>query len=249
MCFDIDAEPPVRAIAGAAVSHDELTLSAADGNRLTAFLATPEEPAARGVVIFPDVRGLYRFYEELALRFAERGIAAIAFDYFGRTAGTGARGDDFDYGPHRDETTDDGVQSDARAAIERLRETGIESVVSIGFCFGGRASWVAAASGQGLVGSVGFYGSPTRRRGGASVVERVDAIACPILALQAGDDASISAADNAEFERALTDGGVEHEIVVYPGAPHSFFDRKQDEFAEASDDAWRRVLAFIDAYA
>jgi len=249
MCFDIDSEPPVRAIAGAAVSHDELTLAAAGGNRLSAFLATPEEPAARGVVIFPDVRGLYRFYEELALRFAERGTAAIAFDYYGRTAGTGARGDDFDYGPHRDETTDDGVQADARAAIERLREAGVGSVVSVGFCFGGRASWVAAASGHGLVGSVGFYGSPTRRRGGPSVVERIDAVACPILALQAGDDASISAEDNAEFERALTDGGVEHEIVVYPGAPHSFFDRKQDEFAEASDDAWRRVLGFIDAYA
>ena len=38
-------------------------------------------------MILPDVRGLYRFYEELALRFAERGHAAIAFDYFGRTAG------------------------------------------------------------------------------------------------------------------------------------------------------------------
>ena len=41
------------------------------------------------MVILPDVRGLYRFYEELALRFAERGIAAVAFDYFGRTGGRG----------------------------------------------------------------------------------------------------------------------------------------------------------------
>ena len=42
--------------------------------------------------------------------------------------------------------------------------------------------------------------------------------------------------------------GVEHELVVYDGAPHSFFDRKQAEFADASDDAWRRVLAFVDAH-
>jgi carboxymethylenebutenolidase len=249
VCFDADSAPPVRAIAGAAVSHDELTLTAADGNRFRAFLATLDDPTTRGVVIFPDVRGLYSFYEELALRFAERGISAIAFDYYGRTAGPSARGDDFDYGPHRDQTTDLGVQSDAAAAIEQLRETGVESVVSVGFCFGGRASWVAAASAHGLAGSVGFYGSPTRRRGGPSVIERVDEISSPILALQAGDDAGISAEDNAEFERALTEGGVEHEIVVYDGAPHSFFDRKQDEFAEASDDAWRRVLAFIDAHA
>jgi carboxymethylenebutenolidase len=48
------------------------------------------------------------------------------------------------------------------------------------------------------------------------------------------------------FERALTDAGVEHELVTYGGAPHSFFDRKYEEFADASDDAWRRVLAFVE---
>jgi carboxymethylenebutenolidase len=249
MCFDTDSAPPVRAIAGAAVSHDDLTLTAADGNRFRAFLAAPESPAARGIVIYPDVRGLYRFYEELALRFAERGIAAIAFDYFGRTAGLGARDDDFEYAPHVDQTTDDGVQADARAAVGGLRGLGSESVFSVGFCFGGRASWVGAASALGLAGSIGFYGSPTRRRGGPSVIERIDAVECPILALQAGDDAGITADDNAAFEQALSGAGVEHEIVVYDGAPHSFFDRKQDEFAEASEHAWRRALAFIDAHA
>jgi len=47
----------------------------------------------------------------------------------------------------------------------------------------------------------------------------------------------------------LTAAGVEHEIVTYDGAPHSFFDRRQEDFAEASEDAWRRVLEFIDRYA
>ena len=70
MCFDTDSLPPIPVISGAAVSHDDLVLEASDGNRLAAFSATPDEPAAVGVVILPDVRGLYRFYEELALRFA-----------------------------------------------------------------------------------------------------------------------------------------------------------------------------------
>ncbi len=249
MCFDTDSEPPIPRIAGAAVSHESLTLQAADGNELAAFVATPDGAAATGVVIFPDVRGLYHFYEELALRFAERGHAAIAIDYFGRTAGVSKRDDDFEYMPHVDQTTDEGVQADAHAAVEKLRQLGVASVFSIGFCFGGRASWVAAASGHGLSGSVGLYGSPTRQRGGPSVIERIDSIGCPILALQAGDDAGITADDNAAFERALTAAGIEHELVVYDGAPHSFFDRKQAEFADASDDAWRRTLAFIDAHA
>jgi carboxymethylenebutenolidase len=80
-------------------------------------------------------------------------------------------------------------------------------------------------------------------------VQRAAQIECPILALQAGDDQGITAEDNAVFERALTDAGVDHEIVTFAGAPHSFFDRKQAEFADASADAWRRALAFVDAKA
>src|SRR5438874_12438793 len=118
MCFDTDSVPPIPVIAGAAVSHDELELEAADGNQFTAFLATPDEPTSTGIVVLPDVRGLYRFYEELALRFAERGHAAIAIDYFGRTAGVGTRDDDFEYRPHVEATTAEGIQADVRAAVE-----------------------------------------------------------------------------------------------------------------------------------
>jgi carboxymethylenebutenolidase len=245
MCFDIDSEPPIPRIAGAAVSHDDLVLTAADGNSFAAFLAAPDEPATTGVVIFPDVRGLFHFYEELALRFAERGHLAVAIDYFGRTAGVAKRDAEWEYMPHVEQTTQAGIKADAAAAVDELRARGATSIFSVGFCFGGSASWLAAASGFGLAGSIGFYGSPTRERGGPSVVQRVAEIDCPILALQAGDDQGITAEDNAAFEHALTEAGVEHEIVVYDGAPHSFFDRKQEDFAEASDDAWQRTLAFI----
>ena len=94
MCFELDSLPPIPVISGAAVSHQDLVLESDDGNRFAAFLATPEEPSQIGVVILPDVRGLYRFYEELALRFAERGYTALAFDYFGRTAGAEKRGEE-----------------------------------------------------------------------------------------------------------------------------------------------------------
>jgi len=248
MCFDVDSAPPIPVLAGAAVSHDDLVLTAADGTDFAAFIATPEEPARAGIVILPDVRGLYRFYEELALRFAERGYAALALDYFGRTAGAAKRDDDFEYMPHVEQTTDDDVQADTRAAVEHLRGLGVESVFTVGFCFGGRASWLAAASGHGLAGAIGFYGNPTRDRGARSAVQRASQIEAPILALQAGADENITAEDNAVFERALADAGVEHELVTYDGAPHSFFDRKQEAFANASDDAWRRVLAFVDSH-
>jgi carboxymethylenebutenolidase len=51
------------------------------------------------------------------------------------------------------------------------------------------------------------------------------------------------------FEEALEAAGVEHEVVSYEGAPHSFFDRKYEEHAQASEDAWRRTLEFIERHA
>ena len=124
MCFELDSLPPVPVISGAAVAHEDIVLKAADGNRFAAFAAAPDEPASVGVVILPDVRGLYRFYEELALRFAERGIAAVAFDYFGRTAGVGKRDDEFPYMDHVAETTPEGIQADVAAAAAHLRAHG-----------------------------------------------------------------------------------------------------------------------------
>ncbi len=245
MCFDLDSLPPVPRIAGAAVSHNDIELEAADGNRFAAFEATPDEPNGIGVVILPDVRGLYRFYEELALRFAERGFDAVAVDYFGRTAGAAKRGDDFEYAPHVAQTTREGIQADVRAAVERLRP-GTRAIFTVGFCFGGRNSWLAAASGHGLAGAVGFYGNPGERDGAPGPTQRAAELEAPILALQAGADQNITAEMNEAFERGLTDAGVEHELVTYEGASHSFFDRRYEEFAEASEDAWRRVLEFLE---
>jgi len=242
VCFDLDSSPPVPVIRGAAVSHEALTLRAADGNTFAAFFAAPDEQAEVGVVILPDVRGLYRFYEELALRFAERGYAAVAFDYFGRTAGASKRGEDFEYRSHVEQTTTPTVQADVAACIAHLREHGAQTIFTVGFCFGGRQSWLAAADQDGLAGAVGFYGRP------AEAAERAEELKAPILALQAGADQNITPEDNAAFEQALEAAGVEHELVAYEGAPHSFFDRKQEEFAAASENAWAKVLAFIAAH-
>jgi carboxymethylenebutenolidase len=241
MCFDLDSLPPVPVIAGAAITHEDLELEAADGTSFAAFHASPDGGGDVGVVVLPDVRGLYRFYEELALRFAERGYRAVAIDYFGRTAGVAKRGDDFEYREHVDQTTPAGIQADVRAAVDFLREQGCRSIFTVGFCFGGSNSWNAAASGHGLAGAVGFYGRPAR-------VERIADIAAPVLALMGGADAAIPVEDVEAFDRALAGAGVEHEVKVYDGAPHSFFDRKQEEFAAASADAWERLLAFVERY-
>jgi carboxymethylenebutenolidase len=238
MCFDDDSAPPISPISGAAVSHTDLTLEAADGNTFAAFLAEAEETGP-GVVILPDVRGLYRFYEELALRFAERGITALAFDYFGRTAGVEKRDNDWDYMPLVQQLTTEQVQADVAASVAHLRSLGCDPIFTVGFCYGGSGSWAAAASGHGLAGAVGFYGRPGR------MIDLVPQLDAPILALQGGDDAGIPHEDNVAFEEALSAAGKDYELIEFEGAPHSFFDRKQEDFQAASDQAWQRTLDFI----
>lgn len=248
MCFDADSMPPLPPVSGAEIEHRDFTLAAADGTAFSAFEAV-SGMSGPGVVVLPDIRGLYRFYEELALRFAVEGYDAVAIDYFGRTAGLGKRDDDFEWQPHVAAATEAGVREDTAAAVAHLRSGDPDrAVFTVGFCFGGSNSWHQAASGHGLSGAVGFYGHPTRPDrplGAPPVVERVDDIACPILGLMGGADPGIPAEEVAIFEAALQRAGVPHEIITYPGAPHSFFDRKQEEFAAESRNAWHRVLGFI----
>jgi carboxymethylenebutenolidase len=244
MCFDHDSEPPVAA-GDRAVTTRDLTLTADDGNVLMAFEAVGEEPSDAAVVVLPDVRGLFQFYKDLATRFAQAGHDAMAIDYFGRSAGLGERPNDWDHMPHVAATTLDGIRDDTAAAVAMLRSNDPDrAVFTVGFCFGGSNSWHQAASGLGLSGAAGFYGRP-RRSDSDAVIDRVAEMTCPILALMGGDDPGIPQETVDEYEKALEAAGVAHEVVVYPGAPHSFFDRKYEDFADESADAWGRVLEFI----
>src|ERR1700744_526890 len=139
MCFEFDALPPElpegRAITAGGAAAESLPLTAADGNKFAAALAESPEPSGPGVVILPDVRGLYRFYVELAERLAAAGHHAIAFDYFGRTAGAEERGEDFEWLPHVKQPTIENIQADLGAAREALADrTGATRFASVGFC-------------------------------------------------------------------------------------------------------------------
>lgn len=254
MCFAFDASPPylpsdlaLAPVAGGAAA-ELLELTSADGTSFSASMAPTSESKGPGVVILPDVRGLYPFYSELTERFAQAGHDAIAIDYFGRTAGLGPRDEDFDFWPHVGESEPELIQQDAAAAVGALQErTGVDEVVSVGFCFGGAQSLLAGTNGDlGLAGVVAFYGALNGERLGiTSPPDVVDQMGVPILGLYGGADQGIPVDQVEAFDAALEAAGKDHEITIYDGAPHSFFDRKADEHAEACEDAWRRTLAFL----
>ncbi|MBF6590652.1 MAG: dienelactone hydrolase family protein [Ktedonobacterales bacterium] len=255
MCFDVNAEPPMPPISGGEVRGEELVLTSMDGTKFSAFAAHGVSeliPSRSGIVILPDVRGLYRFYRDLALRFASAGIEAVAIDYFGRTAGLTPREDDFDFWPHVQQTQPETVAADVASAVAYLRQTPSASqraIFTVGFCFGGGNSFLQAANRLGLAGVIGFYGSPRARQEGAKgPIDHVSEFACPVLGLFGGADQGIPVDSVHEFDAALAAAGVAHEIVIYPDAPHSFFDRKQEEYTKESTDAWQRMLDFIQRY-
>jgi carboxymethylenebutenolidase len=247
MCFDHDSRPPIAPIAGGALDGRLVEISAPDGNRFAGFRARPTAPSGAGVAILPDVRGLHPFYEELALRFAERGIDALAIDWFGRTAGIERRGADFEYMPHVSATTWDGIAADTAGGVSTLRAEGIDRIFTIGFCMGGRMSFLASTLGLDLAGAIGLYGTlqGAWRNDAPAPLDRLDAIESPILGLFGGADQGITADAVAAFEEGLAERGTAHRIVTYPGAPHSFFDRKAEEFAKESAAAWDEVMGFI----
>jgi carboxymethylenebutenolidase len=250
MCYDADARPPLPPIRGAAVDAGEVTLTSADGTRVAAYAARAGEPSGAGIVILPDVRGLHPFFEELAMRFAEGGVDAIAIDYFSRTAGTGRRGPDFDHPTHIPLTRPDTLNADVAAAAAYLRSPeggSVERLYTVGFCFGGRLSFLQAASGIDPSGVIGFYGWPvgTNRAGLPAPADEAPRFTCPVLAIWGGADEGIKPEAVRTFDQAMDGAGVEHTTVVYPGAPHSFFDRTAAEHAQASADAWRQMLGFM----
>ena len=250
MCYDDDARPPLPQIRGAALDAGELTLTAADGTHVAAYVARASAPSGAGIVILPDVRGLHPFFEELALRFAEAGVDAIAIDYFSRTAGPGRRGADFDHDPHIPLTRHETLNADVAAGAAHLRSPAggaVRRLYTVGFCFGGRLSYLQAASGIGPDGVIGFYGWPvgTNRAGLPAPVDEAARFTCPVLAIWGGADRGIGPDAIAAFDAALDAAGKAHRTVVYPDAPHSFFDRTAGEHAEASADAWRQMLDFM----
>lgn len=246
MCHDADSrapipDPPVTTATGA----DDI-LTAGDGARFRIHLATPDEAAATAILVLPDVRGVHDFYRDLALQLAQQGHCALVVDYFGRSAGPDAReGDDFDYMAHLPTLTMAGLADDFATALAHLRAaSGGKPAFTLGFCFGGRQSYMAGALGLGLAGSIGFYGAVSEQRGMPGALDLVDQLSNPILGLQAGLDEQLNA-DVPAFQAALSDRGIAHEFVVYPGAPHSFFDRKYEAHADTCADAWARVKRFL----
>ena len=253
MCFDLDSHPPIPPIAGGALDSSRPTLDRGRRQPRGGVPGAGRWPGGAAVVLLPDVRGLHPFYEELALRFAEHGIDALAIDWFGRTAPDDDRGEGFEYMPHVAATTWGGISADIAAGAGTCRSTAAARRPAAA-----RGLHARLLHGRADVVPGGTLGSAWRASSGSTARSPVRgattprrrwtwpaSIASPVLGLFGGADGAITPEAIAAFDAALTSTGTPHRLVSYEGAPHSFFDRKAAEFADASASAWAETLAFI----
>jgi carboxymethylenebutenolidase len=249
MCYDDKARPPIPPGDTVPAFGEDIVLTASDGNRFSAYFASPGTPSIAQVIVYPDVRGLHQFYKELALRFAEVGIAALAIDYFGRTAGLTSRAEPFDFMPHVKQVEYATFTRDVSAALQYLKDRagGAKPTFVIGFCMGGSFTLATGTNSDfSFAGLIPFYAGITRTFGDmGTILDLAHNVKYPVMGIFGGADTGIPEDKVKALDEELDVAGVEHEIRVYEGAPHSFFDRNADQFADASADAWRRVLEFI----
>src|SRR5207245_6905929 len=131
-------------------------------------------------------------------RFASAGVSAIAFDYFGRSAGTDRRADDFEYMPHVRQTRPQTVYSDIAASRDHLeRQTRVRRTFILGFCFGGRLAFLQSAELPGIAGVIGFYGRLGKRENETwpAPADEAKRMGAPVRGLLGGAGPSLASAD------------------------------------------------------
>lgn len=219
------------------------------------FEAVPDEPRA-AVVVIQEVFGVTDHIEDVTRRAADAGFYAVAPHLFHRTGSPKLPYDDFQQViPHMAKLTDDGIVADVDAVISHLNEAGwgTPRVGLVGFCFGGRISFLVATA-RPLGAVVGFYGGgivTARFPQFPSLIEPAADLKAPWLGLFGSEDQSIPLAD-VERVRTELDANtpVAHEVVVYEGAGHGFHcDARPDHFDEAaSKEAWAKTLDWFETH-
>ncbi len=236
------------------MSDTELTLTTPDGP-MGCYEVTPEAAPRAAVIVIQEAFGVNEHIRDVTRRFGAAGYHAVAPAMFHRAGGGTA-----DYGdfaaviPLFEGVTDAGILTDVDAATDHLRGVGFadRAIGIVGFCFGGRVTFLVAAR-RALGAAVGFYGGGIANKGALpfdALIGEASGLQTPWLGLFGDEDASIPVDDVEAIRTALAGAPVPTDVVRYAGAQHGFHcDARPDNYhAEAAADAWSRALTWFDAH-
>ena len=231
-----------------------LTIATTDGP-MDLFEARPDGDApTTAIVLVQEAFGVNSHIEDVGERLAALGHLVVAPHFFHRAGGGTVPYGQFDKVMEKYAGLDDaGILVDVDAALGHLAAVGIDAAHTglVGFCFGGRVSFLVAAE-RAIGASIGFYGGgivTARFPQFPALVDRVPTLKTPWLGLFGDDDGSIPVDQVEHLRAALVDAPVEAEVVRYAGAGHGFFRDVGDDYRpDAAADAWSRLQGWYARY-
>ncbi|HUY65671.1 MAG TPA: dienelactone hydrolase family protein [Acidimicrobiales bacterium] len=228
------------------------------GDTVEAYLAQPlEGPPAGGVVVIHHMPGYDEATKEITRKFAARGYLAICPNLYFREA-PGASPDDAAAAARaQGGVPDDRLVGDVDGAANHLRSLASSNgrIATIGYCSGGRQSFLAACS-LAIDAAVDCYGAfvvapppeglPINVE---PIVQLAPGLSCPLLGLFGADDQYPSPEEVDVLEQALVEAGKEFEFHRYEGAGHAFFNTDRTSYRpEAAAEGWQRIWEFFDRF-
>ena len=218
---------------------------------MNAFIATPEgtEPFP-GVIVIQGQKGVDKFLQETTKRLAASGYFCIAPELyhrqnFNKEVTPEAR---------RAMLRDSEIVEDVNAAVDYLkghRSVRNEAIGIMGFCMGGRVSYLMAAVNPSFKAAVAFYGGNTMESWGEGPTpfERLSDIACPVLGIFGEEDQNPSLEDMEKLDAELTRHGKPHETHAFPNTGHAFMDFSASRYSrDAAEGSWKLVTTFLYRY-
>ena len=213
--------------------------------------AYPRVALPRAVIVVQEAAGVNDYIEDVTRRFADVGYFAVAPTFFHRAGGgTAAYGDFEKVAQLFDGLTDAGIVMDVGATVSHLHEQGFadESIAIVGFCWGGRVTFLASLE-FALGATVSFYGGGIVRPrfpGLPPLLDRASELKTAWLGLFGDLDVVIPVEEVETLRTRLTELEVPTEVQRYATAEHGFHNEARPSFnAEAATDAWARTLAWL----
>jgi carboxymethylenebutenolidase len=242
-----------------ALTAKTISITGYGGDEIEAYLAVSDDgSASRGsVVVIHHMPGYDSATKEITRRFAAFGYAALMPNLYYREAPGASPDDAAATARAMGGVPDERLVGDVAGAAEYLRAlSGSNGKVGvIGYCSGGRQSFLAACS-LPFDAAVDCYGACIVNPPGEGFPLRVEPIvgmskdlSCPLLGLFGADDQYPTPAETAELSRVLDELGKAHEFHTYEGAGHAFFSVNRPAYRpEAANDGWQRIWDFYGQY-
>ena len=224
-----------------------VTLKVSDGTTMQAYISVPEkEGKYPAIIVLQEAFGVNGHIRTIADRLAGEGYVTIAPELFHRTAPAGFEGSYTDFtalAPHFQGITVEGLSADMKAAYDWLQQqnnVNQAKIASIGFCMGGRVSFVANLV-LPLSAAVSYYGS-----GMEALAERAAELHAPHLFFWGGLDTHIPQEQIDTVTNALKKTNKPYTNVVISYAGHAFnCDQRPSYNKQAASEAWAMTLAFL----